>query len=484
MRLALVALSLAMAGLLAAAFAAHTPKPTLAAIGTLMAGAAKKDVSLPIGIPLAGYNHGDRRVPKWPLPQKRKYTTFMMPSVGIIDPTWCKVLILDDGKGTQLAFVTLDGIGSDETLNGIVIEKIREAGSTLTIENIVFASSHTHSGPGAISPRMLWALAPATDLLVYELQQELATNIAATIMEAHAAMEPAVMDIGIEMVYNLTVNRCAKDVPWLARDHIDPNMGVIAVNKADGSVMATVWNFAFHSVCYGPSNMKLSSDLAGAGCRAIEAAVGGVALFVNADAGDVDPAPGMCNGGSESESNFVGGKLMADRVVARRAALSPTADVTITTAFVQNPLGKTDMNLTLARMANCTRGGPLDICSFCEILDCDANLHLDEEWLDENPWYVAARFDIGDKHIGAVTIPGELLTTPGDALRADMKAMGYTDAMIWGYSEAHGGYFPSSRTYDHINGLYENQLAFWGPDTADKVVSPARTLLEQIKPSS
>ena len=43
MRLALVALSMAMAGLLAAAFAAHTPKPTLAAIGTLMAGAAKKD---------------------------------------------------------------------------------------------------------------------------------------------------------------------------------------------------------------------------------------------------------------------------------------------------------------------------------------------------------------------------------------------------------------------------------------------------------
>lgn len=34
------------------------------------------------GVPLAGYNHGERRVPHWPLPVKTKYTYFMTPSQG------------------------------------------------------------------------------------------------------------------------------------------------------------------------------------------------------------------------------------------------------------------------------------------------------------------------------------------------------------------------------------------------------------------
>ena len=37
----------------------------------------------PVGAPLAGYNHGERRVKNWPVPHFTKYTTFMNPSVGV-----------------------------------------------------------------------------------------------------------------------------------------------------------------------------------------------------------------------------------------------------------------------------------------------------------------------------------------------------------------------------------------------------------------
>ena len=47
-------------------------------------GVAKINATVPIGCPLAGYNHGDRRVPHWPIPQFKKYTTFMSPSKGIV----------------------------------------------------------------------------------------------------------------------------------------------------------------------------------------------------------------------------------------------------------------------------------------------------------------------------------------------------------------------------------------------------------------
>jgi len=39
------------------------------------AGAGKVNATLPLGVPLAGYNHGDRRVPYWPIPVTKKYTT-------------------------------------------------------------------------------------------------------------------------------------------------------------------------------------------------------------------------------------------------------------------------------------------------------------------------------------------------------------------------------------------------------------------------
>jgi hypothetical protein len=40
--------------------------------GVFKASATKVNATLPIGVPLAGYNHGHRRVKNWPLPQPTK----------------------------------------------------------------------------------------------------------------------------------------------------------------------------------------------------------------------------------------------------------------------------------------------------------------------------------------------------------------------------------------------------------------------------
>ena len=39
--------------------------------------------TLPVGVPLAGYNHGERRVARWPLVEETKYTTV---SRGVLSP--------------------------------------------------------------------------------------------------------------------------------------------------------------------------------------------------------------------------------------------------------------------------------------------------------------------------------------------------------------------------------------------------------------
>jgi hypothetical protein len=58
------------------------------------------------------------------------------------------------------------------------------------------SGSHTHSGPGAITPELLWELAPATDLLVPNLQKQMATYIADALMMAQQNMRPAKLNIG------------------------------------------------------------------------------------------------------------------------------------------------------------------------------------------------------------------------------------------------------------------------------------------------
>lgn len=46
---------------------------------SLRAGAAKINGTLPVGVPLAGYNHGQRRAARYPLPKFTQYTTWMAP---------------------------------------------------------------------------------------------------------------------------------------------------------------------------------------------------------------------------------------------------------------------------------------------------------------------------------------------------------------------------------------------------------------------
>jgi hypothetical protein len=81
-------------------------------------------------------------------------------------------------------------------------------GFTVPQENCVISGSHTHSGPGAITPELLWELAPATDLLVPLLQKQMATYIADALITAQNNMKPAKLNIGYTLHLNPKVEFC------------------------------------------------------------------------------------------------------------------------------------------------------------------------------------------------------------------------------------------------------------------------------------
>lgn len=99
----------------------------------------------------------------------------MLHSVGVMDPTWVRALVIEEG-GQQFAVITIDAIGADSVLMRLAWEIATAQGLQIPLENIVLGGSHSHSGPGGISPFFLWAIAPAIDLLVPSLQLQLANR--------------------------------------------------------------------------------------------------------------------------------------------------------------------------------------------------------------------------------------------------------------------------------------------------------------------
>ena len=266
----------------------------------LLAGVARVDCSLPVGVPLAGLNHGPRRVKSFPVPKPTVFTSFMTPSTGIkADGIWCRALTVQDDAGHLATFVSIDAIGADGTLRRNAVRFARALNFSVPEEAVVLSASHTHSGPGAITSEFLWAAAPATDLEVPALAQMMQQNLALAMAKSQQSMVPAKLDIGTFNLTGVTNNRRCHISKYVNCDTIDPNLGILRIDRlSNNETMALVWNYAMHGTCFGAENLEQTGDIAGWSNKYIESLLpeGAVAMFQNADAGDVDPDYSLCQG--------------------------------------------------------------------------------------------------------------------------------------------------------------------------------------------
>ncbi len=210
----------------------------------LLAGVAKVDCSLPTGAPLAGINHGGRRVKDWPIPKPTKYTTWMTPSTGLMeDGIWCRALTIQS-DGQLVSFVTIDAIGADGTMRRNAVKFAQGLGFTVPIENVILSGSHSHSGPGAISSEFLWSIAPATDLEIPALAEMMANNMAQALVRSQQSMRPAKVDVGSFNLTGVTNNRRCHLSPFVKCDTVDPHLGILRVDDAaTNEMIAVVWNY-------------------------------------------------------------------------------------------------------------------------------------------------------------------------------------------------------------------------------------------------
>jgi len=176
----------------------------------LLVGTAIVDLTPDHPVPLAGY--GDR---------------LMQPMLGVHDPVFAKALWLETPE-TRVCLLTADLIGAHD---GIRQELLARLADPRLQGNLIFAASHTHSGPGALARDN--PLAQITvgrfDPDFYETTVSRLTDV---VRLAEAAKRPACLSLGTGSETRFSRNRRREFYPSPDSAPIDPQVLVLEARDA------------------------------------------------------------------------------------------------------------------------------------------------------------------------------------------------------------------------------------------------------------
>jgi neutral ceramidase len=225
------------------------------------------------------------------------------------DPFYARALVLSDGS-TTMAMVVVDSLGvSPEVLDEA--KKIASAKTGLEIDRMLICSTHTHSGPPSNTKT---GSAPAV-----AYRTVLVGGLAESIIQAHAALQPASMGAASHPLPEEVFNRrwflkpgkmppnpfgkldIVKMNPPRGPDFLDrpagptdPDITVISVQNARRKPLALFANYSLHYVG-APPRGQLSADYFGEFSRLmpsrLRAGEDFVAMMSNGTSGDINNIP-------------------------------------------------------------------------------------------------------------------------------------------------------------------------------------------------
>jgi len=432
--------------------------------GPYQAGVAALDMTPRTGVPLAGYGGGARRRL---IPDINPFddTTLLHASTGARDPVMAKCLVLANGF-ERVAIVTLDAVACDEQLVAKAWRKAQAQGFSVPLEKVLFAASHTHSGPGALTRRLAWQVI-AVDLYRTRVAEALCDRIARAMLDAEASLAPAVVGLASTQVTGATANRRVGSSPNLTSADIDPELLVIRVDRPGGAPLATVWNFAIHGTHFLESNLEFSADIMGSASAKAEAQGAGVALFLNGAEGDIRPT-----GGYDAT-----GQLLADAILLARRQATTRADGVLQTTHEHVDMGPTVVEFDAVRHGGALVGQSGILQGMAQLgLTLGTRVRLPDGWLERSFRYQAIRID----RSVIASLPGEPIHELGLAIKLLGKGQGYEHVLAAGLANGHGSYFTTAREYQV--GGYEGLASMFDQGGGAVLVESARRQMERLKP--
>ncbi len=388
--------------------AAPSERATRGAPPGLLAGAHWTDITPPVGVPLAGYGGLGRRLLIPDLLRRYPYAFWFKPSTGVHDPILARALVLQSGTHRVL-WIALDLVGPDPEMAAELRQRLSALG--LRYEAVVVAASHTHSGPGAFSRSRLFGFL-ALDRPVPAIRELILSGMVRAAREADRAKEPARIGIGRGEVPGVIKSRIGLPV--------DPEVGVMKVVRPDGRPIALLWNYAIHATALGKDNLLLSGDITGAASLELERVLGIPTLYTNGAVGDVSPALHGWTGVRRTAD------ALAHEVLAtwHRTPAGAGSRLAAVSEHLRLPPPRLSLRNCLGRWV-------------------PSGLTLGVGWgFPADPEMVGVA--VGPS--AWVTIPGELQTRLGQAVKAEGRRL-FGHAFVVGVSNDYAGYFLTSEEY-------------------------------------
>ncbi|MBI3990607.1 MAG: neutral/alkaline non-lysosomal ceramidase N-terminal domain-containing protein [Candidatus Omnitrophica bacterium] len=241
-------------------------------------GLAEKDITPPVGTPLAGNARED-------------YS-----SKGVYHRLYARAMVVDDGK-KRVAIVLVDLIIVTSAMVKVCREKIKEV-TGIKEEDIMIAATHTHSGPDVGELRIGHKVNNATLDMIQR-------GIAESAIEADRVRQHAKIGFGSGKEETIGHNRRfrLKDgtvhMNWEKIDPykideilgpIDPEVGVIKIEDIGGRLLALFVNYTCHPAILAGDNDLISADYPGFFYEIIKERLGrGVlSIFANGAEGNIN----------------------------------------------------------------------------------------------------------------------------------------------------------------------------------------------------
>lgn len=202
---------------------------------------------------------------------------------------WVKALVLSDGVTTAV-IVTVDAVAIGEigSITNDFLPNVRtRLEKTLRIQpqNVLVNASHCHGVVCAeIEDRTVQAVTEAAQKMV-PVRVGAGVGHEDRIMENRRLRLKNGREADVRHAYSLPPDGEVAGV-----GPIDPEIGVLRLDRHDGQVLAVVFNFACHPIQGVPSGGN-TADLTGFAARVIEDNLheGAIALFLQGCGGDINP---------------------------------------------------------------------------------------------------------------------------------------------------------------------------------------------------
>lgn len=455
-RLWRVGICLISALLVAVWFDMSSAKPdSLSISAPLHAGFSDGDITPPVGVPLAGYGGGARRL-GFDLFNRYPYATLLTPSEGVLDPIRVKAMVLTRGK-KKLIFISMDTVAVTADIRKDLLERLKKKHGWGAHE-VFISATHTHSGPGTLSKSTLWSVL-AADVFQQKIYDQFIHDIVRVVEEAFASQEPADLWAFEFKMSEIQKNRRKKE------GHFDPMTNVLLAKNKMGNWLGGMVNVAVHGTSLGASNLCYSADLPGAMERAVQARLKNInsakanrvptILFINGAEGDVAPA-------KRGRDNLLG---LADLFAGQFMASLPTArgigpDWSVRSEEVK--FSSASLNVR----------GCIQNKTLRSLIPKEFRLWIGFLLPSETQvWTIR----LGD--LALMTWPGEATTSVGFALKQAANKGEGVHPWLMGLTNDYLGYFTTEEEYHSLT--YEACGSLFGPNATQQILDAYGKLLNQ-----